>query len=470
MTTVAGDPPRCLVYVFDSLRYDRVAGGTTPNVDRVATDGVSFENAYSQGIWTYPSAASIFSGTYPNVHDSQQFADTLASSLPHLADGTSEISTACFSTTLGVSPERGFEREFDEFHHLGADGNAHRPDITERLNERLLPWIAEHADDGFLAVVWAMGTHHPYVTPSDVDDPTRPIEADDDVEGSIGWLKRQPRENVDAVRAAYDRAVRYSDGAFGELIDVLQAEGVYDETTVIVTADHGELFDEHARLEDAPGTVRRAMTRILGRRRCRELALFEPSAWLGHQTVFPYDELIHVPLVLKPGDGTVPVSTCEELVELVDLFPTVREELDAPTPSTVQGQSLYEVLSGNGTAEYAFSRSQVHLGNLVYSSVHTPGSKLCVREWSRPDFDRMRPSLVAKLTALHLLGPADVVVDETDGDGEELTDAEQRSVLEDRLDEHRERCAHLREEQTGSPDHVDVDDQTQEHLANLGYR
>lgn len=473
---VTESTPKFLLYVFDSLRADHLGcygyeDHTTPSLDGLADDGVRFDGAFSQGIWTFPSAASLFTGLYPETHGSHQFDEPIAATLPHLADGLGEtdIVTACFSTTLGLSPERGFARGFDEFHHLGRDGDALRPDVTERLNEALVPWLEQHADEPFFVVVWAMGTHHPFLTPSTVEDPSRSITSDPSKEGSAGWLMRQPTEAVGRVNELYDTAVSHADAAFGEVLDLLRRRGIYNETTVLATADHGELFDEHARLEHAHPIIRRLLTSLLPPDRRRRHALVEPPAWLGHQAVFPYEELIHVPLILKPGDRDVETDATDELVELVDVYSTVREALDVDGDPRVQGRSLYDTLRGSASREYVYSSSQVHNGNLVFRSIRSETEKLCTQSVVsvRRDSDSWSRSL--KLLAAYAMDRKELLLTDLDDEERPLDDPIRRQELHGELSEHLDRCERWRADFETGTERVHVDESTKEHLADLGY-
>lgn len=472
------DAFRGILYVMDSLRYDALGchGGSaeTPTMDRLAEEGVDFERAYAQAIWTYPSAGSIFTGLYPESHGSQQFDQGLDPSQPHVADlfaGT-DVETACFSTTLGVSPARGFDQSFDEFYHLGDGDNGLRPDIMAELSDTLLPWV-ERQEGGFFAVVWAMGTHHPYLTPTDeaVESPSSPHHNRESVPGSQEWMRTLPADRVGEVRARYDRVVAATDRHLGELIETLEAQGDYEATELILTADHGELFDEHARAEHGGGLPTAAARQLLPERLQRYYGLFERSAFVGHQAIYPYEELIRVPLVVKPrGDRSIPTEAPNGLVELVDLLPTFADSADRPLPAGVQGTSLYRQLdSADPGKERVFSTSQIHGGSLRYRSVTTTDAKLCRKELDGLAPGDLRDPGGRQSLAGTLLGTDELRVDLP---SERPQTAEQETGLSAALERHVRRCreatpgtAPARAGQT-----VDVDAETEAHLADLGYR
>ncbi|NHN65059.1 sulfatase [Haloarcula sp. JP-Z28] len=467
------DPFRGLLYVMDSLRYDHLGCNgyekdITPKMDNIAADGTSFDNAFSQAIWTYPSAGSIFTGLYPETHDSQQFHQGLDSDQPHLADRFGEeVSTACFSTTLGVSPDRGYKQEFDEFYHLGEDDSGLRPDIMGRLNEKLLPWLESNADGGFFVVIWAMGTHHPYLPPSNrtVSDPTEPVKQGG--EGTQDWMRRLPADRREDVISTYDRAIKHTDEKLGEVIDCLKDNGVYDETAVFVTADHGELFDEHARLEHASKSATRAAKTVTSAEKRRYFSVFDKSAFVGHQAVLPYDELIHVPLIVKPDvDNDFGTDRHDGLVELIDLFPTLYEFADLDAPSAIQGRSLSRSVNNNSKS-FVYSTSQIHNGNLLYRSIRGTEYKLCTKEL----FD-ISPRLLTDIRTLqsivgYFVGEGTTLLQLPEEKG--ATNKKRASKLMSQLESHISDCE-SQIETSGEPNTVTVDEETQSHLEDLGYK
>ena len=112
--------------------------------------------------------------------------------------------------------------------------------------------------------------------------------------------------DVQHLVALYDRGIAYVDHWLGELIDGLKERGLYDETIVVLTSDHGEEFFEHGRLE--------------------------------HSFSY-YEEMLNVPLIVRvPGEGQGVVV--DQTVGLVDVLPTLLDWLETPAPDGLQGRSL----------------------------------------------------------------------------------------------------------------------------------
>jgi tetratricopeptide (TPR) repeat protein len=105
----------------------------------------------------------------------------------------------------------------------------------------------------------------------------------------------------------YDGEIAYADSALGKLFDEIRKHGLYDETLIAVMADHGESLGAHG--ETTHG-------------------------------IFLYDETLHVPLLFKlPGPHNAG-KTVDTRARLVDVAPTILQEVGLPVPKEMQGESL----------------------------------------------------------------------------------------------------------------------------------
>jgi arylsulfatase A-like enzyme len=129
---------------------------------------------------------------------------------------------------------------------------------------------------------------------------------------------RLNEEEIIALKALYDGEVSYLDHKIGELIEFLKRNHTYDNTLIIVTADHGEHFGEHD--------------------------LYSHVASL-------YEPILHIPLIIKYPEWIHKRARISELAQLIDIYPTVIEALDLDPRflKGVQGTSLFET---NKTAKY----------------------------------------------------------------------------------------------------------------------
>ncbi|TKX86018.1 DUF229 domain-containing protein [Halorubrum sp. SS5] len=361
-----------IVFVFDSLRADHVSTyghhrKTTPNIDEVAADGVVFENTFSQAIWTTPSSGSILTGCYPENHGRLAWGDRIADEAETIATPfqREDVHTCAISTMATVSDQGGYDEGFDEFIDLSEVESPTDPRAPEVVINRVVEWLEANADQDFFLFIWSSGTHTPYQTPSyDAF-----VDSQDQDLGSILSLKEADANQSQEVRDLYDNAIRYNDEHFGRMINTLQELGVYDETLLALLSDHGELFDEHARLEHAEGITGQLLETALpaGIRESRRL--FTPQGWLGHQAVLPYDELLHVPMILKLPSQAHAGKRIDALAQNIDLGPTIVDVLLDTEWKRSQGRSLLPTLEGQAVNKYVYSTSSVIGGNVRYHSV-----------------------------------------------------------------------------------------------------
>jgi len=354
----------CLVDI-DSLRPDHVGAygyeqPTTPNLDAFAADAVRFTRAYAAGSPCMPSRAALVSGRYPianGVATHGPRGRTLDS--PHSWEGFDgperawwTLPECLFQTgtrTCAVSsfprhPAPFFYHLWDEFHQPrepNGEGEYYQTVRGERVADRAIERLEAMADDDFVLYAQFWDPHTPYNRDDDEveqfrDGPLPPYPTQEQIDDHGAWdtwrsatdpdLKRTlryvdadavtDRDALGEVLAHYDAEIRYVDRQVGRLLDALRAAGVYDETLVVVTADHGEEFGEH-------GLYR--------------------EHWSTHEGTQ------RVPLLVKPpaGTGWSPGER-DALVTNVDLAPTVTDYADIEAPAAWQGRSLRSVLEGGG--------------------------------------------------------------------------------------------------------------------------
>ncbi len=358
--------PNVLVVLVDTLRADRLgAYGATPSpspaLDRLAAEGRVFTQSIAQAPWTLPSVASILTGVHPRSHgvlgrlagehddaiEAAFLADTFRTLPEHAA--------AAGITTVGVSANpligRGTNvvQGFETFVEYGWDRPRRNWMPATDVNARFLAWADANRDRRFLAYLQYMEPHDPYTPAADAPAApvgVRPVVARGEIHDlarKINWGAAPPLPEVEVahLRRLYDGEVARVDQAFAELRAGLEAAGLWESTIVIVTADHGESFQEHGRLT--------------------------------HGTHL-YDELLRVPLVMA-GPG-IPPGRDDRLAQGVDVYPTVARLLGLPAPEGVAGHDLL----GTERAEHVFSETSIGVGpdgtRTELVSLRTPTWKL----------------------------------------------------------------------------------------------
>ena len=327
-------PPRHVVLlVVDTLRADHLgcygyARPTSPAIDALAREGVRFENAVAQSSWTSPSMASMLSSRYV-AEDVVAIPDDR----PTLAERfrSAGFETAAFVNNDILDPENGFQRGFELYDYEKPPYGSDQPFLdwlAERRNARTFTWIhlAEPHDEG--------GDY----APPDAFRKWRHakeglarerLDYYDAKTAELGLVERGPSlERIESGTGAYDDDVACADARVGAIVEGLKRLGVWDETALVLAADHGEGLWAY---EQFP---------IGTRKTARERG--DPPTLVNtmHQTHGSHVrwELVHVPLLLRaPGLDPAVVAP---FVENVDIAPTLLALCRVQPIEDAHGRSL----------------------------------------------------------------------------------------------------------------------------------
>lgn len=323
-------PPKGLILIsLDTLRADRVGlhrGGRsiTPWLDRLASDGVLFEQCYAQAPSTLPSHASILTSLLPPHHGAYfSRKSKLSAGVVTIAEILSRAGyrTASFNGGAQLAAVWGLHRGFDRYESDATkrqteSGVVVRDHRLIQGVEKTIRWLEEGDPRPFFVFLHSFEVHSPY-TPSRAD-----VEALGDVvvEGyrehvSVDHLKAINAGEVSLdyeqrrqIRDAYNAEVISADRATGRLIVALEEMGLYQDTMIIFTSDHGEEFGEHGRM-----------------------------GWHSH-TLF--DELLQVPLIIKFPRGRFAGTRVATQVRSIDIAPTALGNLAIEIPPQFVGEDL----------------------------------------------------------------------------------------------------------------------------------
>jgi arylsulfatase A-like enzyme len=384
--------PNLLLIIMDANRYDYLSSygyprPTTPNLDRLAGDGVFFERAFASAPWTPPSHASMFTGTYPTRHGVDVNENLyLAPTLPTLGD----ILSAQGYRTFGVLPDphlssgRGFHRGFQDYVELwkipylypewdwleclGRNVLFGRDKKTLYTNRVIQRWLRKSAGgrDPFYVFVNYKTVHNRYqppfayrrrfgVSPRPGVDMKKVKYYSRNGGYSYMGNKFDVSEDEFAILTSwYAGAVAYLDHRIGQMIDHLKATGEYENTLIIVTADHGEHFGEHH---------------------------------LAYHLFSLYEPLLRVPLIMSWPAGLPRGHRVSSMVSLTDLLPTVLDLFGMePAGEHVQGTSLVpfdgrtyhdHIFGEFGRPHYMLKRLPVRFPNHDFS--HLDRGLRCIR-------------------------------------------------------------------------------------------
>lgn len=268
-----GEParaPNVVLLVLDTVRADHLgcyghAGAATPFLDALAAGADRYSAAESPAPWTLPSHASMFTGRFAFEHgaDSGKSSDgriydarPLGPGLPTLAEALRECgySTAAFAANTAYLAETfGLHRGFDTYQVERG--------LATQVNGRFFTWLEARTDAErpFFAFVNYMDAHRPYNTrPLEGErgaklppaDPTPSGDLLDALYASVMGRGEPPDpELVARIAVQYDHGIAWLDQAVESVANQLRARGLWDETLLIVTSDHGEFLGEHALVE-----------------------------------------------------------------------------------------------------------------------------------------------------------------------------------------------------------------------------
>jgi arylsulfatase A-like enzyme len=316
----SSDPPRpnILLVSIDSLRADHVHSygydkETTPNIDQLADSGVRFENMISSASWTVPAHMTMLTGLPPEVHRVDTYKSVLSPDALTMAQmlQSAGYDTAGFVSGPTVTAQHGFGQGFASFDEtmvnpvraLSRLGTT-SPGLVKLVNGYLDRWNGNGRRAPFFVFLHMWDVHYDYSPPKPYDTMFDPDYTGDLTSEDFSRNKRinkdMDKRDLQHLIALYDGEIRLTDDNLGQVFDKLRALGVFDDTIVAVTADHGEEFFEHGSK--------------------------------GHAKTL-YDEVLRIPLVIR-YPRRLPAQRIQQQVRLMDLAPTILGLAAVPFPST----------------------------------------------------------------------------------------------------------------------------------------
>jgi arylsulfatase A-like enzyme len=348
-----------LVVVLDACRPDRMGcygydRETTPAIDALAADPdtVLFRRHYVQGAWTKASTASLFTGLFAFQHGVLRgdvmeetedrpgvfLTSVLDARFDTMAERLGGLGYHTFAVVKSrhLTPALGFAQGFEDYH---SPEEVH--DDGQRVAKVLE--LAGAARRPFFGYLHVSGCHHPfpesrrhpavmerYGAEPAYDEKARQAAGVDFTDSEIkhrildGEVRLEP-EDVGFLGLVYDAELRQVDeNQVLALVAGLRERGLYDDTLVVLTADHGEELYEHGGYAH------------------------------GHAL---WDEVVHVPLLVKFPRGRRPAALGREVsavTQSVDLLPSLLAFSGAPPAPELPGADIF----GGGPRGFAFSQTK----------------------------------------------------------------------------------------------------------------
>jgi hypothetical protein len=325
-----GERPNVILISLDAVRADRLgiygyALPTTPEIDRFFSgSAIRFDAAFAPQPFTLTSHLTMLTSLHPAVHgvDSDQVLPPRARTVAQVLARDGYVTAAQVFNVAWMNEMYGFGRGFKIYQRLLGDIRSRAPSLDALLDDL--------EDERFFLFLHYYDAHSDWrgKLPYDSDPQDRAAFsgwyhggfagcdaggrcATDLLSSMNGERRTLPEEDRRYVSSLYDAGLRTLDRGLGGFFRGLQARGLLDRTVVVLTADHGEEFQEHGQ-------------------------------FLHGQA---YDETMRVPLLVRvPGAGGLRVSS--RLVSLEDIAPTILDFCGSATPPEMQGRSLRPLVTG----------------------------------------------------------------------------------------------------------------------------
>ena len=374
--------PNVVLISIDTLRPDHLGcygyrRNTSPEIDAIAADGALFEQHISSAPWTLPAHTAMFTSVPDSVHGvTSPIGKRLAEEFVTLPESfqTAGYSTAGFFAGPYLHPAfglgQGFDRyidcvntvpdeALDEENKWSMENEVLRASHHGVTNDKVYDqWKSYYEEAGtqaagpddkpFFAFVHLWDVHFDFEPPAPYDtmfdpDYTGPITGrnfftDPRINAKL------PKADREHIIALYDGEIRWTDTFIGKIRKDLESKGLWENTIVVITSDHGtELFDHGGK---------------------------------GHRTTL-FDELIHIPLIVHFPKEVYGGKSFPQQTHMIDIGPTLRDLAGLPPVAMTMGDSLAPLLRGTiKTRPSSTAVSELYDVGRELRSVRTESSKL----------------------------------------------------------------------------------------------
>lgn len=329
--------PNVLLISIDQLRADHLscygyARPTSPALDRLAGEGVLFEQHMSSSSWTLPGHASLFTSVPDSIHGAFDTQMKLSEGQTTLAERFQRAgySTAGFFSGPYMHPAFGMGQGFELYENCTSykqrlDGaaveswamdkdvmRASHEDITNPIvYSAFQKWFGSREKKPFFAFLHLWDAHYDFIPPPPFDkqfdpDYTGPVTgrgffSDPEIRADM------PERDKQHLLALYDGEIAWTDSYLAKIRADLEAAGLLENTVIVVTSDHGTEFFEHGDK--------------------------------GHRKTL-YDEVVHIPLVIRYPAALPQKQRVSAQTRSIDVGPTLLELAGIAPPPDIMGVSL----------------------------------------------------------------------------------------------------------------------------------
>jgi len=372
--------PNILIFLMDTQPVRNMIPygfkkNTTPNIQKIAEEGIVYENHFVTGSWTVPSHASLFTGKYQSGHGAGVSYEFLSRDMPTMAEVLRKAGyqTVAFSNNSWVNQDetdicRGFEDFTLVRKHRGQTVNIGPEDklllrteedsgsaYTVRLVQDWFEKRYEKDKPFFMFIncvephlkVWAPQPFRKNFLLEGVSE-EEALKVNQDVFAErMGFVPNRPDGHMnerdwEILKSLYDGETACLDHRMGLLFDYMEAKDLLDDTLLIITSDHGDLLDR--------------------------------KGYMGHHLAL-FDDLIHTPLIIR-YPGVLPKGKrIKHLVQICDLFPTLLDLIgidDKTIKKEMQGVSLIPTWDDDPVRDSIIAEYQKPLQTIERALRHNP--------------------------------------------------------------------------------------------------
>lgn len=369
--------PNVILVMVDTLRADHLscygADTKTPNICSLAKEGTLYK-AFSHASWTKPATASLLSSTVPSTHRAMSKPSALSQELTLISEAMQSggYTTGGVVSNVNLAESFGFAQGYDDYYYLAPDYIAGAKESSSKLilyqllrqvvlgvfggdeiyfsdfyqdsevvNGVAFDWLEEKKGERFFLFLHYMDPHDPYF-----EHPYNGVGV------SRVSLPEPSPDQAERLETLYRGEIEYLDENFGKLLAKLEEAGLYDDTLIVLTADHGEEFNDHG------------------------------GFWHG---LTLYDEQIHVPLLIKWSrhDARPAEGADAGIARSIDVAPTLLGAAGIPVPESMQGVDLRNPFTARAERDRQVFSEEDHEGNVLWS-LRTDDEKLIVANPHNP--------------------------------------------------------------------------------------
>ena len=335
MPSISCQDCNVVIISVDTLRADHLGcygyhRDTSPSIDSFAKESILFKNVYAVRGQTWPSLTSMLTSLYPvssrvrwNLHMLNTKVDTLGGLLKN-----EDYITSAFLSNFCEAKRYDFDTDYC----------SERDD--SKITPKVVEWLGKNKDKKFFTWIHYFNPHEPYNAPEEFDifvDKKYKTKHTTNYRG-LNKIGKQAiklsKKDIDYFISKYDGDIRFVDSEIKKVFESLKNNGLLDNTIIVFTSDHGE-------------------------------ELYERGYYIGHSCSI-HDSVLHIPLLIRLPENIESGRQVGEIIENIDIAPTLLDLLGVDKPDTFEGRSFIRLIDPNAI-DNSFSYSLSEVGSKIHS-------------------------------------------------------------------------------------------------------